>query len=173
MIFDWGGQYLFGHDGASVFQRSYLRIHPASRTIVALLVNGGDAGGLFRDIAGPVFEAVGAKMPAIPTPAETFDLEPARYVGLYRRRSAVMHVSHGPEGLQMRAEWLDDWAAELYGKGEPYALKPTAPDRFLWIIPGLAEPGIVHFLNPAHDGRFGSLHSGFRINHRVDADMQA
>lgn len=168
MVFDWGGQYLFGHDGASVFQRSYLRIHPGSRTVVALLCNGGDAGGLFRDIAGPVFESVGAAIPAIPAPDGEIKPEPSRYVGQYRRRSAVMHVSQSGDGLTMASEWTDAWAAELYGKGEPFPLKPAAPDRFLWCVPGLAEPGIVHFLSPGRDGRFGSLHSGFRINHRVD-----
>jgi CubicO group peptidase (beta-lactamase class C family) len=168
MIFDWGGQYLFGHDGASVFQRSYLRIHPASRTVVSLLCNGGDSGGLFRDIAGPVFAAAGATMPPIPAADATIPVDPGRYVGSYRRRSAIFEVSLGEGGLQMSSEWTDDWAVELYGKQGPFPLMPATADRFLWAVPGLAEPGIVHFLNPDKTGRFASLHSGFRVNHRVD-----
>lgn len=168
MIFDWGGQYLFGHDGASVFQRSFLRIHPASRTVFALLCNGGDAGGLFRDIAGPVFESAGAQIPAVPTADETVKIEPARYTGRFRRRGAVFEVTESETGLQMTSEWTDAWAAELYGKQGPFPLRPVESGRFLWCVPGLAEPGIVHFLNPGRDGRFASLHSGFRINQRVD-----
>lgn len=168
MIFDWGGQYLFGHDGASVFQRSFLRIHPASRTVVALLCNGGDAGGLFRAMAGPVFESAGAAMPPVPAANEALNVEPSRYVGQYRRRSAILHVSQTEAGLVMSSEWTDAWAAELYGKGEPYPLKPATVDRFLWCVPGMSEPALVHFLHPARDGRFASLHSGFRVNHRVD-----
>lgn len=168
MIFDWGGQYVFGHDGASIFQRSYLRIHPASRTVLALLCNGGDSGGLFRDLADPLFGALGAPMPAIPRPDQALKFDPGRYTGRYRRRSAVFDVSQGEAGLQMTSEWTDAWAAELYGKQGPFPLKAATADRFLWCVPGLVEPGIVHFLNPTRDGRFQSLHSGFRVNHRID-----
>jgi CubicO group peptidase (beta-lactamase class C family) len=168
MIFDWGGQYLFGHDGASVFQRSYLRIHPASRTVVSLLCNGGDAGGLFRDMAGPVFESAGAHIPPVPQANDSLALDLTQYTGVYRRRSAVFEVSKAGSGLQMTSEWTDTWASELYGKQGPFPLRPAAQDRFLWCVPGLAEPGLVHFLNPRPGGQFGSLHSGFRVNHRVD-----
>jgi CubicO group peptidase (beta-lactamase class C family) len=167
MRFDWGGTYLFGHDGASIFQRSFLRIFPERRTIVALLCNGGDAAGLFRDVAGPVFAEAGAPIPPVPAPNGSIKFDPKAYVGAYRRRSARLDVTEGEGGLMLTSEWTDAWAAELYGKQGPFPLKPGAADRFLWCVPGLAEPGIMHFQNRGPDGRWNSLHSGFRINHRV------
>jgi hypothetical protein len=106
-------------------------------------------------------------MPPVAAPDASIAFDVRSYIGTYRRRGAVLEVAEGNGGLVMSSEWTDSWAAELYGKQGPFPLKPAAADRWLWMVPGLAEPGIVHFLNKGADGRWGSLHSGFRINHRV------
>lgn len=166
MLFEWGGHQLFGHDGLSIFQRSYLRILPEKRMVFALLTNGGDGGGLFRELATDIFGSAGVTMTPIVEPQPGARVETQRYTGTYARRSTVNTVGEGKGSLTMTSVWTDAWARDLYGVQGPFPLEPAGDDVFLWRVPGLAEPGLVHFLNPDRDGRFQSLHSGFRLNHR-------
>ena len=165
MLFDWGGHALFGHDGLSIFQRSYLRILPEKRMVFALLTNGGDGAGLFRTLANDVFGEAGVQMPAIPETGAGVRVDPARYVGTYARRSTINTVVAANGGLTMTSAWTDDWARDLYGTQGPFPLEPAGGDVFLWRVPGTMEPAVVHFFGE-RDGRFQSLHSGFRMNHR-------
>lgn len=166
MLFDWGGHPLFGHDGLSIFQRSFLRILPEKRVVVALLTNGGDGNGLFRAFATAAFGEAGVAMPAIPEADASVRVDTSRYVGTYGRRSTINTIAESGGGLTMTSTWTDEWARELYGVQGPFPLEPAGGDIFLWRVPGVAEPGMVHFLDPDGGGRFRSLHSGLRINHR-------
>ena len=167
MLFDWGGHALFGHDGLSIFQRSYLRILPEKRVVLALLTNGGDGGGLFRALASEVFGQAGVTMTPIIEGNPAVRVETVRHVGTYARRSTINTIAEDGGRLTMTSVWTDDWARELYGTQGPFPLEPVGGDIFVWRVPGLAEAPIVHFLDPDANGRFRSLHSGLRINHRT------
>lgn len=166
MLFDWGGHTLFGHDGLSIFQRSYLRILPEKRVVFALLTNGGDGGGLFRALASEVFGQAGVIM--TPPVAALADerIDAARYVGTYARRSTVNTIGESNGQLTLSSTWTDEWARELYGTQGPFPLEPAGGDIFLWRVPGVAEAPVVHFLDPDANGRFRTLHAGLRMNHR-------
>lgn len=166
MLFEWGGHQLFGHDGLSIFQRSYLRILPEQRMVFALLTNGGDGGGLFRELATGVFGEAGAQMTPVLERAKDVQVDTKRYVATYARRSTINTVGEDAKGLTMTSVWTDQWARDLYGVQGPFPLEPAGDEIFLWRVPGLVEPGVAHFLNPDRDGRFRSLHAGFRLNHR-------
>jgi len=167
MLFDWGGHELFGHDGLSIFQRSFLRILPEKRMALALLTNGGDGGGLFREMATGFFgEVGGVTMTPVVEAKPELRVDPSRYTGTYARRSTINAIGEEGGGLTMTSTWTDDWARELYGVQGPFPLEPAGDEIFLWRVPGAAEPAVVHFLNPARDGRFQSLHAGLRLNHR-------
>ena len=167
MLFDWNGAKLYGHDGLSIGQRSYLRILPAKRMVFALLTNGGDGGGLYRELAAPLFQALAnVEMPAIARPDADRKIEAQRYVGTYTKRSARIEISEAGGALMMTLIPLDDWAIKIRGTDGPYPLEPTAPDIFIWRVPGMAEPGLVHFLSPDAEGRPTVLHSGFRMHVR-------
>lgn len=58
------------------------------------------------------------------------------------------------------------WASELHGTQGSYALDPAGGEIFVRRVPGVVEAPIVHFLDPDANGRFRTLHSGLRINHR-------
>ncbi|MFP6808691.1 MAG: serine hydrolase domain-containing protein [Pseudomonadales bacterium] len=57
-LMDWRGHSLYGHDGATIGQFSYLRILPEKNIAVALLTNGGDAQGLSDSILRDVFQGL-------------------------------------------------------------------------------------------------------------------
>lgn len=167
MLFDWGGDALFGHDGSSIFQRSYLRICPRTNMIFALLTNGGDGGGLFRDLASAFFAQGGVAMPGVPAAQPAMAIETKRYVGTYERRGVTQGVSERDGVLMLSSAWTDDWARAVYGVQGPFPLEPVSEETFLWRIKGAADPGVVHFINPDAQGRFQSLHAGLRLNHRA------
>jgi CubicO group peptidase (beta-lactamase class C family) len=166
MLFDWGGHALFGHDGLSIFQRSYLRILPDKRMVFALLTNGGDGGGLFRELASNFFGSAGVTMSPILTSNPDIQVDAERYVGVYERRSTRVTVAAANSKLTMTTVWHDDWARELYGTMGPFPLEPIDADTFLCLVPSMVEPQLVNFMSPGADGRFQSLHTGLRINHR-------
>lgn len=166
MLFDWGGHKLFGHDGLSIFQRSYLRILPEKRVAFALLTNGGDGGGLFRALASDVFGAAGVTMTPPVAADASAPVAPERYVGTYSRRSTVNTVALSGGQLTLSSTWIDEWARELYGTQGPFPLEPAGGDMFLWRVAGVAEAPVVHFLDPDAGGRFRTLHAGLRMNHR-------
>ena len=166
MLFDWSGHALFGHDGTAVFQRSYLRILPEQRVAFALLTNGGDGGGLFRELANHVFGTVGVKMaPAIEADPD-IRVETARYTGTYARRSTVDVVTEDKGKLMMSSTWLDP--PQIAGTQGPFPLEPAGDHIFLWRVPEMAEAPLVHFMAPDGEGRFGSQYSGLRLNHRTN-----
>lgn len=168
MLFDWSGHQLFGHDGLSIFQRSFLRVLPEKRMALALLTNGGDGNGLFRELATAFFgEIGGVTMTPIAEAKVDERVDTPRYVGTYARRSTTNTVGEEGGRLTMTSTWTDDWARELYGVQGPFPLEPAGDEIFLWRVPGAAEPALVHFLNPDRDGRFQSMHSGLRLNHRT------
>lgn len=92
---DWQGGRVFGHDGGTFGQYAFLRIHAPSRTVVALLTNGGDAGGLAEFVFGQTFEPL-ARVARAPTPEvdPALKIAPESVVGRYERLGAWIDISH-------------------------------------------------------------------------------
>jgi CubicO group peptidase (beta-lactamase class C family) len=165
MLIDWGGHKIFGHDGVSIFQRSYLRISPDKRTVFSLLTNGGDGVGLFRELATEFFGEAGITMTPVLEAAKGVRIDVSQYAGSYERFGSTTTVGEKDGALTMTSAWTADWARELYGVQGPFALEPAGNDLFLWRVPA-AEPIVVAFVNRDGDGRFKSLYSGVRLSHR-------
>ncbi len=165
MLFDWGGHKIIGHDGLSIFQRSYLRISPDKRMVFSLLTNGGDGVALFRDLASAFFGEAGIMMTPVMEAAKGVRVDVSRFAGTYGRFGSTTTVGEKDGALTMMSAWTADWARELYGVQGPFALEPAGNDLFLWRVPA-AEPVVVAFVNPDRDGRFQSLYSGVRLSHR-------
>ena len=61
----WDGQTIVGHDGDTVGQSAYLRIHPEARVAVCLLTNSARSAALYRELFTEVFRPLaGITMPA-------------------------------------------------------------------------------------------------------------
>ncbi len=69
-VYTWSGRTVVGHDGGTIGQAAFLRVVPDSGAAVALLTNGGDPFGLYRDLCGELLaEVAGVELPPEPVPA--------------------------------------------------------------------------------------------------------
>jgi len=92
---DWQGGRVFGHDGATFGQFAFLRVHAPSGTAVALLTNGGDAGGLAEQVFGETFEPLArVTRPVLPQVDPQLRIAPESVVGRYQRLGGWIDISH-------------------------------------------------------------------------------
>jgi len=99
-LMDWDGQKLYGHDGGTIGQFSFLRILPEKNMAVAILTNGGDAKALSEDINGKIFQGL-AKIsePQSPEPNESLKLSLDQYEGGYSNMGGTLEFSVQKGGL--------------------------------------------------------------------------
>lgn len=102
---------LYGHDGNTIGQASYLRIAQDARVAVVLLTNGGDGPGLLHDIVDPLLrELTGEGLPAAPVPsADPRPVDATGYVGTYSNSIFDMELSQDDSGrvwLEQRPKGL-------------------------------------------------------------------
>lgn len=163
---------LFGHDGNTVGQSSFLRIAPEDGVAVVLLTNGGDGAGLFHDVAGELLrDLTGHDLPTPPAPptdadrgdadrddADRDDVVP--FIGVYGNSTLEMEVSQDPEGRL----WLDQRPApELLALGAQPSTDELVRFSADSLIARERKDGmhlVLAFLVPADDGRASYMHFG-------------
>jgi hypothetical protein len=167
MLFDWSGERLIGHDGLTIGQSSFLRVHPASGVVVSLLTTGGDAKSLYREIFQEVFATLcGVSLKPPPEDSPTVDVPLAHYAGRYERLSTGYEVSVEDGTLVLRA----------VGRRLPLSLLPPvrsplraiAADAFVVEQPGALVNSPILFSQFDGDGRPGYLHAGLRAAPRLN-----
>lgn len=161
MLFDWDGASLFGHDGATMGQNSFLRVHE-SGTVVTLLTNGGDVQGLAHEVMTNVFTELAGIAPPTPAEGESRRIDTSRYVGVYRRGLASVFVEEVGGELRLTTGPGDDWSKGLVAPTGPFVLRPVNDDTFAYRVPGAVLPLPVRFIDPDGAGRYGALHLGLR-----------
>jgi CubicO group peptidase (beta-lactamase class C family) len=124
MLFDWNGRRIHGHDGGTIGQYSFLRILPEKNLAVALLTNGGDAGGLYEELFGELFRTLGkVRPPGRPEPNPGARVDRNRFVGAFENMTTRIEISRDTNGA-LRASQMDKigtvGAAEF--KGVPLAV---------------------------------------------------
>ncbi|MFB4354031.1 serine hydrolase domain-containing protein [Microbacterium sp. LS_15] len=161
---------LFGHDGNTVGQSSFLRIAPEAGVAVVLLTNGGDGAGLFHDLVDPLLrELTGAGLPEAPVPSA--DAAPAAasessapdvsgYLGVYANSTVEMEVSQDADGRL----WLEQRPTpELRALGAEPSTDEFVPFGDASLIARERKDGlhlVLAFLEPADDGRASYIHFG-------------
>ncbi len=170
MLFDWDGAPLFGHDGATVGQNAFLRIHDSGMA-VALLTNGGDVQGLAHDVLTAVFRDLAGIAPPTPPEGEDRPVDPAPFVGTYERGLTSYLVESDGTGLTLRTGPNAAWSQGIVPAQGPFELRPVDDATFTYRMPGMALPLSVRFTDPDESsGRFGALHAGLRCNPRRAAN---
>ncbi len=96
----WSGKKVFGHDGGTVGQYSFLRILPERKLAVALLTNGGDAGGLYEEMFEKTFAHFGRlAMPSPPEPLERIPADADKICGRYENLTGFIEFSRNRQGF--------------------------------------------------------------------------
>jgi len=165
LLYDWGGTWLYGHDGGTIGQYAFLRILPKPRMAVALLTNGGDARGLYREVYGSIFASLaGVKPPPLPKPRKRTVVDLEKLAGVYENigTRATLAVKDGELHFKSVSKLWD---------GMPPMAFPLAPvDERLFVAVGPdGEPvQSVNFGDVDEDGRPRVLFWSGRMASRVD-----
>ena len=166
ILMEWGGQRVYGHDGATLGQGGFLRIAPDTGLSVSLLCNGGRMRELFQDLYTEVFaELGGIAMPPAPEPTgDAPDFDPADYVGRYVREGVEMVVAEAEDGLSMTTTSTSELAKSMDSEPTVMTLRPFQRDVFLTSMPGGGAAFPAVFFSLEDGSRY--LHLGARSTPR-------
>ena len=162
LLYAWEGHSVFGHDGATIGQASYLRIMPDANLVVTLLTNGGPArnlcNALFRDLFA---ELADTRLPQPPRAIDPATFDATRVLGIYENKSTVARVFLNPQReltLQTTVRELTDVVS-----GETRILVPIAANACRIVNPAMETADLVVFHHfDAGEGRARFV----TLNHR-------
>jgi CubicO group peptidase (beta-lactamase class C family) len=157
-----GDALLYGHDGNTIGQSSFLRIAPEGNVAVVLLTNGGDGMGLFHDIADPLLAALtGTGLPEQPAPpTDPVDVDIAPYLGVFANSTVEMEVSQDDAGRLWLEQRPAPSLAELGGEASRTELVAYGDDSLIMRDRMEGMHVVLAFLSPAADGRHSFVHVG-------------
>jgi CubicO group peptidase (beta-lactamase class C family) len=166
ILMQWGGQRVYGHDGATLGQGGFLRIAPSSDLSVSLLCNGGHMRELFQDLYTEIFaELADIAMPPAPEPTgDAPSYDPANYVGRYAREGVEMDVAGAEDGLSLTVRSTSALAAAMESEPQVMKLVPFQRDVFLASVPGQDASMPAVFFSLPDGSRY--LHLGARSTPR-------
>ena len=167
-LWDWDGDGAydtFGHDGSTIGQAAWLRYHPASGTVVALLTNGGNGKGLAQDVLSEIFsETAGLKPPLPPAATPGFRFDPRSYEGCYV--NIMERIEMTAEGGKLIATTTPSPSAAVISGTKRVPIEPVDAELFIGVTPGFTEATTYHFVNRGGE-RY--LYSGVRDHRQVEA----
>lgn len=160
------GNELIGHDGSTIGQSAFLRIHPPSRTAVALFVNGGSANDLMMEVFSKTVDKIAGFTPSPPPrEARSNATQLDNYVGGYETVGGRTEIFQSGQKLMRKSEMRID---KLVLPEPPVELKYVGSDLFIHTNPFAKYPVTTQFLQPDYSGRFSALFSGLRVANRVE-----
>ena len=167
---------LVEHGGDTIGVAALLRMAPERGVAIAMLTNGGHAGGLVDDLLEPLLRDLADVEPltALPSPpAAARAPEPRRYLGRFQTRQSLLEVAlddHDDLWLTQspRNEALAiAQTAGVTAEPQRHRLRPVDSDTFVLTEPSGAAIRAVEFLGRDAAGRAQFLHTG-RAAPRVD-----
>jgi CubicO group peptidase (beta-lactamase class C family) len=165
MLFDWGDARVIGHDGGTIGQSASLRVLPAKKLAVAMLMNGGNSLALRTKVQTAIFEGlVDVSLPRLPE-TTGIAIEAERYVGAYERLAVRIEVSRHDDKLSFVA---DNRPMDFMPTQEPVEIElvPISETLFEWSPPGSRMRNHMTFLFD-DEGRAAYIHLGGRTAPRV------
>lgn len=167
ILFDWDGHRLFGHDGNTIGQASFLRILPEEGLAVTLLTNGGNTHDLYVELFGEIFhELAGLKLPAgLTPPDEPFTDDFSEFEGVYDRSGVRTEIFRDDHGLRMRTTINGPLAALLPDPVQEHPLVPVRRGEFVMRPEGEQAWHAVVFYSLPTGERY--LHHGVRAAPKV------
>lgn len=169
MLMNWSGKRIIGHDGGTIGQYSFLRVLPEEDLAIALLTNGGDAGGLYEALYRDLLASLArVDMPETPAVDDALNERLAdslgRYTGRYRNMATLTEISARAGKLSL--EITPTGMAGTTLKKSPLRLVDRHAARLATGNPML-DRNLFLFGDPGDDpARF--LTSGVRLSRRID-----
>jgi CubicO group peptidase (beta-lactamase class C family) len=163
MIFGFGGSEVVGHDGGWAGQTAYLRLDPRENVALALLVNGGFAAGVFRDVAAPLLhEWCGLTPPQFTPPDYDATRDVRAYAGRYGRFGQCIELASTRGRLvgTLTGPYVDD-------EPVPISVELLTRDQGCCRIGTHPEPVSCYFLQFGADGRPAYFHVTERAFRRI------
>jgi CubicO group peptidase (beta-lactamase class C family) len=153
---------LFGHDGNTVGQASFLRIAPDAGVAVVLLTNGGDGAGLFHDIVDELLsELADVHLPEQPAPPVTApSIDAGRYLGVYENSIVEMEFSADAEGRIWLEQRPKQMLIELGEQPSREELIGFSEDSLIMRNEQSGMHIVFAFLAPDDDGHHSYVHFG-------------
>ncbi|MEM1050499.1 MAG: serine hydrolase domain-containing protein [Pseudomonadota bacterium] len=157
---------LYGHDGGTIGQYSFLRIHEESNTAIILLTNGGQ----YNDCMFELFEKTLTPLTGFehspPVKAEDqLPKQPERFIGTFETIATVtrFHI----EGDKILRNATMTLASQSFPEPET-ELEYAGGDTFIYRRPGAKYPATVTFMDFDEQGVSHSMFTGLRMARRVN-----
>ncbi|WP_396657232.1 serine hydrolase [Microbacterium sp.] len=169
--FDWNGERLYGHDGNTLGQAAFLRVHPGSGVAVTLLTNGGNTRDLYGELYREIFaELSGVDMQQpVEVPDEPVKADLTPYIGTYERASTRMEIFQNGEGARLRSTVLGPLAEMVPDPVEELAMVPLAENLWAVRAPGTQTWITVTFYSLPTGEEY--VHFGARATPKVSAEV--
>ena len=163
------GGTVVSHDGGTIGQAAFLRVVPGANVAVALLTNGGDVFGLYRDVVQHLTsELAGVTLADRPVPpAEPGAVDDSRCAGRYSDTIYDLVVSRDDAGRV----WLDrtpkDVLAEIGEQPFRTELVRYADDALIAVDAANGVHTVYAFLGDDGTGRAAFIHYGRAVARAV------
>lgn len=168
ILFEWEGREVFGHDGATLGQNSFLRIVPDRDAVVAITFNGGTGTRrIFEELTSWALQDVADLTPPTQRTAtddvSAIDLD--AFVGTFASATAAYTFRRTDDGLTCELEPLTDHAKQMMPHLEDVPVAVVDDHTVLLTLGADASP--VTFFDRDDQGRHARIHSGFRTVNRT------
>jgi CubicO group peptidase (beta-lactamase class C family) len=168
ILFDWNGRRLYGHDGNTLGQASFLRIAPDADLAITLLTNLSSANQVYRALFSELLsDLADIKMPPQPTPPETpFELDLSKYAGIYERLAVRIELTVDDGRLAGTVTLSGPLAKLVPNPVTKLTLTPVDTATFLALGEDSKTPSPAVFYG-FEEGIPRFLHTGARAHPRV------
>ncbi len=162
---DWGGHKVFGHNGATIGQASFLRISPEKKLAVALLTNGGDPPALYSEIFDNLFGSLaGFTEPAPPAPDDDIEPQVGSLAGTYEDSFRKFEISEHRGRVVVSVHFKQETRRNMSRVPLAFVDKNTAVMK---TNDPVTDGMVLHFSGYLEDGRAGYLASFGRQKKRT------
>jgi len=157
---------LYGHDGGTIGQYSFLRIHETNNTAIVLLTNGGQ----YNDCMFEVFEKTLTPLTGFEhlPPVEAKDQlpsDPDRFTGTFETIATVTRLHREGNTILRNATMTLD--SQPFPEPES-KLEYAGGDTFIYLRPGAKYPATVTFMDFDEQAIPQSMFTGLRMAKRVN-----
>lgn len=166
--FNWGGEWLYGHDGNTLGQAAFLRFYPAGGLVVGMLTNDNSAHGLYQSLYEEIFaDLAGVTMPhGLDLPENPPELDITPWLGNYERSNVVIEILSTGDGPLFRATQRGELAALEEDPVMQYPMLPVRDGLFAANVPEMGGINVPIWLYQLPTGdRY--VHFGGRATKKV------